>query len=179
MKSVVFLISSVFLLCLLGCERKSLTPFDGQWSRIIDVPKNTQGRCFEEVLSIRDELWQLSVILHSSFLCNQPTLEIHYQGEITQSSHQNNRWTLVIEAIEITSVKNITGSEKVDLPNHGIKRFHEKYVEGQGEIFNQMIEQVSPNVLSANIYPVALTMGIEKHPKPDMQITYQFDQPVQ
>lgn len=175
MKFVICLVSSLIVVLLLGCEKKSITPFDGNWSRTIKVPKTVQGRCFEEALTIEDDSWNLIVVLHSSFLCNQPTLELHYHGEIVSATKDSDNWKLAIEDIEIVSVVNITGMEKVMLPSSGVKKFHKKYVEGVGDTFSQTLHLAKPNLLMANLYPVALKMGIEEHPKPNSQLVYQFN----
>lgn len=125
-------ISAVFLFT--ACNKKE--PVDavwqGQWQRTVHVPKNVQGRCFDEYLSIKGKQWQLKAVLHATYECDSPYLELSYQGVLQQvlikRASKTDAMTLVVEDISLVGVTDLSTTTSRVLSARSVKTMEQEYL---------------------------------------------------
>ncbi len=149
---------AMLVLALVACEKQPTRIIDGQWHRWVKVPSAEQGRCYEETLTIHDDDWTLTFLMHTSFLCNQPTLEIVFEGDVedvTPSSSSTLPWYLYIEEIAIARVTNITNNERQTLKNKDFTRFDKQFITLANRRFVQKLWVKKEALMVANLYSAA------------------------
>lgn len=119
---------------LTGCSEKE--PVDaiwqGQWQRTVKVPKNVQGRCYDEYLGINGKRWQLKAVLHATYECDSPYLELHYQGDLQQvlikRNQKDNAMTLVVDDISLVGVTDLSTDVSRVLSAKSVKTLEQQYL---------------------------------------------------
>lgn len=151
--------------------------WDGEWQRTIYVPKGTQGRCVNEILTIKGKVWFLTAIVHSTFECNQPFLELSYEGSIKEvkikKDTDDRDIRLQIEGIHLAGIVDVAGSDRAVLSASAVKNLSEKYVPKTAQFFEQK-SYLSKDaaVMKSDIFKPVLDFAIPGYPAPARQINY-------
>jgi len=117
----------VSLLALAGCghDEKS-QPWDGDWTRRVEVPSGVAGRCIDESLHIDRGLWRLKAIIHATYSCTAPTLELVYEGVLGKVSITRQTPTLdaniTVDTLKLAKVANISRGQRDYLGKKGVQQ---------------------------------------------------------
>lgn len=158
------------LLLLTGCKDAEVEPYwEGVWERRVFVPEQLQGRCYDEVLSINKRRWELTAIIHSTYECDQPFLELGFEGSLDEVQIKRNRdhrdVTLIISDIYLASMTNVTAGARTDLSMEAVERLSDKYVPEQWQSFEQKLrfdkrKRLMSSVLFAPVVAVAVPEAV-------------------
>jgi hypothetical protein len=125
------LIASVLLLGACGSDEKA-QPWDGDWTRVVEVPKGVAGRCIDETLHIDRGYWQLKATVHATYNCSMPTLELVYEGVLGKVTITRQTPTLEanisIDTLKLVKVANISRGQYDYLGSNGVKQLADIYL---------------------------------------------------
>ena len=143
--------------------------WNGEWTRTISVPENMAGRCFTEILTIQDKKWQLRGIVHSTYLCNQPFLELVFEGALNEvkikKGTNNQQMAFLVDDIHLTQMIDVANSHRDALNSASVAKMSKKYVTEKNKHFDQAVAFDSQHTLMhANIYPALLDVAIPDYP---------------
>ena len=161
-----------------ACSEEDVEPhWDGQWQRTVKVPKNVQGRCFEEKLTVNDKQWRLNVIVHSTFICNQVFLELAYEGtirEIKIKRETDDRGVrMQIYDIHLVEMIDVAGDHRDALTPNAVKLMSQKYVGEKHAFYEQHVNiNQSGTKMKSGIYPPVLDVAIPEHPWKEQKTWY-------
>ncbi len=178
-KNIIYFISGlIFCLVLSACSDKGVEPhWDGQWQRTVKVPKNVQGRCFEESLTVDSKQWLLKVVVHSTFACNQVFLELVYEGTIREIKIKRDTddrdVRMQIFGIHLVEMVDVAGDRRAALTPDAVKLMSQKYVGDKHMFFDQHVNiNQSDTKMKSGIYPPVLDVAIPKHPWKEQKTWY-------
>ena len=128
---------AVVLILLGGCDKEGKArPWDGDWTRRIDVPVGINGRCIDETLHIDRGLWQLKAVVHATYSCSAPTLELVYEGVLSKVVITRETPTLdaniTIDTLKLAKVANISRGQYDYLGASGVEQLADIYL-GRGD----------------------------------------------
>jgi hypothetical protein len=167
--SLLFICICSFLLT--SCEKDEIdASWDGQWQRTIKVPENIQGRCVDETLTIEEKIWHLNAIVHSTFECNQPFLELSYEGliqEIKIKRETNDRDVrFQVSDIHLAAMFDIGDSGKKALSESMIKTLSDKYVPKEHQFFEHKVYlSKDGNSMKSYAFKPLLDLAIPLYPE--------------
>lgn len=174
-----YFISIVACFLLVACDNKSITEYgwEGVWERTIHVPKGLQGRCVNEVLTISGKEWHLQAIVHSTFECNQPFLEIFYKGSLDEvkikKESNDSDLRFQIHDIHLAGIIDVAGSDRAALSESAVRNLSEKYVPQNHQFFEQKSYMSKDNmVMTADVYQPVLDFAIPGYAGPSRQADY-------
>ena len=166
----------VALLSACGEQRADLF-WDGQWTRTVTVPKRVQGRCFEETLTIHGKHWQLFAVVHSTFACDQPFLELTYEGTLHEvqikrnSNDQDVRFQ--VKDIHLAAMADLAGAQRDELSEGAVEKLSEKYVPPEFQTFEQKVWfDEKHNTMRSSIFRPILDLATPAYPNKDKQLIY-------
>ena len=151
---------------IIGCEGEvASSHWEGQWERRVNVPSGQPGRCYDEVLEIDRRKWSVTATIHSTYECNQPFLELGFAGHIDEVLIRNGTderdVTLVISDIHMTSMADITSSQRESLSNSSVQRLSDKYVPQKWQAFQQQLKfDGEYKTMSAPLFQPATAVAI-------------------
>ena len=171
-------LSTIAVAFLVGCSGSDVWFWNGQWDRQITVPKGIQGRCVDEQMIIDDDQWLLTVQVHSTFACDQPYLELGFEGDIEKANIRKDSddrdVTFEIADIELVSMVDISGDERSPLSSSGVADMSDKYVaKGQERIVMPVFFDVSKHQMIAPVFRPVLDLAIPDHPNKNVRLRYQ------
>lgn len=175
--SPVFLfIISALLLSSCGSEHE-LSHWEGEWHRRVEVPKGIQGRCIDETLSIHKKQWSLIAVIHSSYDCNQPFLELGYKGlleEVAIKKNSDNRQLrLTVNHVHLNSMADLGASGKRALSESAVATLSSKYVKVQDQVFMQQVELSEDHqTMQSNVYQSLLDVAVPLYPADAIPAAY-------
>lgn len=125
------LVAGVLVLGGCGGDEQS-QPWDGNWVRRIEVPKGVAGRCVDETLHIDRGFWQLKAVVHATYHCNLPTLELVYEGVLGRVIITRKTPTLdaniTVDTLKLAQVANISRGEYDYLGSNGVDQLADVYL---------------------------------------------------
>lgn len=161
-------LAGLVLLALLvsACDRPAPPPplaWDGQWQRTLHVPTGSQGRCVDEVLTINKKQWHLRAIVHSTYECNQPFLEILYDGVLQQVAikrgTQDRVMTFSIDNIHLAELVDVAGTDRAVLKGEALKSLSGQYVPSGYQFFEQSVQLGDDKQsMQSNVFKPVLTL---------------------
>jgi hypothetical protein len=159
----------MFLLTACAKEEAPMA-WDGQWQRTITVPKDIQGRCVDETLTIHNKDWHLKVIVHSTFNCDQPFLELGYAGSIQEIKIKRNTddrdIRLQVSKIHLAEMADVAGETRTPLSPSTVEKLSEKYVPAKYQFFEQKAYLSEDNKsLDSAIYQPVIELAIPLYPE--------------
>lgn len=142
---------------------KSSMAWEGHWQRTLPVP-GRQGRCIDEHLFIDRKQWQLRAIVHSTFECNQPFLEVLYDGVLETVAIKRNsddrQMTFTVTDIHLAELVDVAGDDRAVLKGSAIKSLSGRYVPSNSQRFSQQVLiGKDNNSLRSNVYPPVLELS--------------------
>ena len=151
--------------------------WDGQWERTIHVPKGVQGRCIDEVLTIDEKTWYLMAIVHSTFECNQPFLELSYEGSLKEvkikKGTKDKDVRFQVSEIHLAGMVDVAGSDRAVLSESAVESLSEKYVPAEFQFFEQKSYfSHEDTVMKADIYRPVIDFAIPAYTNHSEQIDY-------
>jgi len=161
-------ISSILLLA--ACDsRPPLSHWDGKWERRISVPKGVQGRCIDERLTVEKKSWTLIAVVHSSYDCNQPFLELGYQGVLREVAIKkdtgDNELFLNVTKIQLVSLADLGVNGRRPLSPKSVEALSAKYVPESNQAFQQHLQFSSDRLsMASNIFQPLLGVAIPTYP---------------
>lgn len=169
----------LFSLLLAACtpEQEQVLAWEGRWERTIHVPKGFQGRCVNEILIISGKEWHLQAIVHSTFECNQPFLEIFYDGDLNEVKIRRGTGDLdlilEVTGIHLAGIVDVAGSRRSSLSEDAVKSLSAKYVPQSHESFSQKSLLASGGAsMNAGIFPPVVEVAIPGYSGSAMQVEY-------
>jgi hypothetical protein len=165
-KIAVLALSIGILTGLSACGSEEIEPFwQGTYKRTVNVPKGLQGRCYEETLSIDGKTWHLQAVLHATYSCDIPYLELAYQGVLQEvrikRDSDNKKLELIIEDIHLVAMVDLAEGKRQALRDSVLEKLSEKYVSEEYENYQQLVEFSADNkVMQSNYFSPLLTMAI-------------------
>lgn len=152
--------------------------WDGQWQRTVLVPKDVQGRCVDETLTISNKRWQLDTVVHATFECNQPFLEIAYEGEIPEvrikRGSDDRDVRLQVSDIHLVAMFDIGKTGKNAVSGSMIDTLSEKYVPEKYQAYEQEIYlSTDGNSMESTVYHPVLDLAIPLYPDDAKAAAYQ------
>ncbi len=171
----------MLLLCLFltACEKvEAPMAWDGQWQRTISVPNDIQGRCVDEVLSIHDKDWHLKIIVHSTFKCDQPFLELAYAGNIQEVQIKRNTEDkdirLQVSKIHLVEMADLSGKVRTPLTKSTVAGLSKKYVPRKYEFFEQNTYlSEDGETMQSLIYQPVIDLAMPEYPEGSIPESYQ------
>ena len=171
---------ALVIMCLVSCngsENDVKPTWDGQWERTIFVPKGIQGRCVDESLSIISKLWYLRTVVHSTYECNQPFLELAYEGNIKEIHIKKNSddrdIRFQIHDIKLVEMVDVAGEDRAVLSGAAVEGLSSKYVPPEHTFFEQKALIIgNDGKMKADIFEPVLNLAIPEYPKKTRQLTY-------
>lgn len=171
----------IFLLLpgLIACQNNDYELFwDGQWKRRIMVPEGVQGRCFDEVLSIDKKIWQLTAVIHSTYECDQPFLELAFEGlleeVLVKKGSDDSQITFHVEAIHLTQMIDLSASLRTPLSKESVERLSLKYVPEKWQSFHQQVFfSKDKQRMSSALFLPSLMVATPNYPKTASYIAFQ------
>ncbi|CAA0111308.1 Uncharacterised protein [BD1-7 clade bacterium] len=152
-----------------GCGGEKSWFWDGDWERRVSPPKHVQGRCIDEKLTLENNIWRLTVVMHSTYACNQPFLELTFEGDIDEArirkDSDDRRITFVISDIHLSGLVDIAGDERYLVSSSAVSGMSEKYVNKDNENieFPVFFDQGKALML-APVYQPVLDLAVPNHP---------------
>ena len=126
-----WLVVSLALLDDCGHEEQS-QPWDGDWTRRVEVPSGVAGRCIDESLHIDRGLWRLKAVVHATYSCNAPTLELVYEGVLGKVVITRQTPTLdaniTVDTLKLAKVANISRGQRDYLGKSGVQQLADIYL---------------------------------------------------
>lgn len=172
------IILGLTLTLLSACAKQRVDLFwDGQWTRTVTVPKRVQGRCFEETLTIHGKHWQLFAVVHSTFACDQPFLELTYEGTLDEVQIRRNTddrdVRFLVKDIHLAAMADIAGSQRDELSEGAVEKLSEKYVPAEFQRFEQQAWfDAKHNTMRSNLFRPILDLATPAYPNKDKQLVY-------
>jgi len=165
----------VSLLALVGCghDEKS-QPWDGDWTRRVEVPSGVAGRCIDESLHIDRGLWRLKAIVHATYGCTAPTLELVYEGVLGKVSITRQTPTLdadiTVDTLKLAKVANISRGQRDYLGKKGVQQLADIYLGKTTQA--QMPISVAGETLAAPIFAPLWAVAYSDAPYQDAMTIY-------
>ena len=168
-------ILAVSVFALGGCGRdEKAQPWDGDWTRRVEVPSNVAGRCIDETLHIDRGFWRLKAIVHATYSCTAPTLELVYEGVLGKVTITRNTPTLdadiTVDTLTLAKVANISRGEHDYLGKDGVEQLSEVYL-GK-TVHAQMPISVAGETLAAPLFGPLWTVAYSDAPYLDTMTMY-------
>lgn len=165
-----FFIILGYCLLLAACGKDVPSTWDGQWQRTINVPKDIQGRCVDETLSIDSKEWNLKIVVHSTFKCDQPFLEFAYAGSIKEvkikRGTEDKDIRLQVSKIHLVEMVDVSNTRRTPLSKSTVAGLSEKYVPEKHQFFEQklLLSEDGKSMESVVFQPV-LDVAIPLYPE--------------
>lgn len=158
-----------------GCgDGDKAQPWDGEWTRRIEVPKGVAGRCIDETLKIDRGYWQLKAIVHATYHCNLPMTELVYEGVLGKVVIIRDTPTLdaniTVDTLKLDQVANISRGEYDYLSSSGVEQLSEAYL-GKMEQAQMSISIVGDS-LATPVFEPLWTIAYSEAPYLDVLKTY-------
>lgn len=175
----ILLLVIVLSAALSGCggdEVKALA-WEGNWKRTVLVPAGVEGRCVDEILELHNREWKLTAVIHSTYECHQPFLEMVFEGVVDQVKVQRDTHDRVarlqVSDIRMVGMSDIGNSGKVALSGSMVEVMSEKYVPEKFRFFEQVI-RVSDDgsVMDSSFFPAVQEMAIPLYPEEEEPVPY-------
>ena len=177
---VILCIPVVAMLSSCSQEEKKMG-WEGVWKRTVMVPRNIQGRCVEETLSLYNREWKLTAVVHATYACNQPFVEMIYAGTFTKVKIRRDTddrdIRLQVQDIHLVAMSDIGKAGKVALSDTTVENLSDKYVPEKYRTFEHFL-YLSRNgqTMESKLYPPVQQMAIplypaKKRPEPYRKVT--------
>ncbi len=167
-----------FSLFMSACKTED-TPlvWDGQWERTIYVPEGFQGRCVNEFLTITGKTWYLTAIVHSTFECNQPFLELSYEGSLQEvqikKETDDKDVRFQIYDIHLAGMVDVAGDDRAVLSESAVENLSAKYVPEEFQFFEQKSYlSHGDTIMRADIFQPVINFAIPGYPVSTRQLQY-------
>lgn len=166
---------TIGVLALGGCGREEKAqPWDGEWTRRVEVPKGVAGRCIEETLHIDRGFWQLKATVHATYACNLPTLELVYEGVLGKVVITRQTPTLdaniSVDTLKLVKVANISRGQYDYLGSSGVDQLSDVYLGKTAQV--QMSISVAGDTLATPLFEPLWTVAYSEVPYQDSQKIY-------
>lgn len=163
-----------------GCgKQQSAQPWDGDWQRRIEVPAGVNGRCIDETLHIDRGFWRLTAVVHSTFRCNMPTLELQYEGVLGKVVVKRATPTLdaaiIVDTLKLARVANVSRGEFDYLSAGSVAQLAEVYL-GNTEQTTMTIS-VAGDTLATPLFEPLWSVAYADTPYQEILKTYARVQP--
>lgn len=152
--------------------------WDGKWQRTITVPKDIQGRCVDETLTIHDKDWHLKIVVHATFECMQPFLELGYAGNIQEIKIKRDTddkdIRFQVSKIHLVEMADVSGTKRTPLSESTVEELSVKYVPLKYQFFEQKSYlSADGNSLQSVVYRPVLDLAIPLYPEGTLAEDYQ------
>jgi hypothetical protein len=167
------------MLLLTACAKdEAPMAWDGKWQRTITVPKDIQGRCVDETLTIHDKEWFLKIVVHATFECGQPFLELGYAGNIQEIKIKRNTddkdIRLQVSQIHLAEMADVSGKVRTPLSKSTVAGLSEKYVPLKYQFFEQKVYlSADGKSLQSDVYRPVVDLAIPLYPEGTKVSSYQ------
>jgi len=163
------------LLVLASCSHdEKAQPWDGDWTRRVEVPGGIAGRCVDESLHIDRGLWRLKAIVHATYSCNAPTLELVYEGVLGKVVITRETPTLdaniTIDTLKLTKVANISRGQRDYLGKSGVQQLADIYLGKTAQV--QMPISVAGETLATPLFGPLRTVAYSDVPYREAMTIY-------
>ncbi|NRB42404.1 MAG: hypothetical protein HRU20_28700 [Pseudomonadales bacterium] len=166
------------LLSVSACQKATvISHWDGHWERRVNVPKGQPGRCYDETLNIVKRQWVLTAVIHSTYECNYPFLELGFSGEIDEvlikKHSDDNNVTLMIKDIHLISMVDITAKTRVVLSEQAVDSLTNRYVPEKWQSFNQsLVFNKNRSTMASSVFQPAASVAIPQLLDKNAMINY-------
>lgn len=171
-------VAIVFSLLLAACKSEETNlVWDGEWERTIHVPEGLQGRCVSERLTLEGKSWMLLAIVHSTYECNQPFLELLYEGTLKEVKIKRNSddrdIRFQVHDIHLAGMVDVAGSSRAALSESAVENLSSKYVPEKFQFFEQKSYlEAGEMEMNSDIYKPVIDFAIPGYPEPVQPLNY-------